>query len=192
MERPISCSTKFAPGAGGFTLIEVLVALAIVSIGLLAIAALQMTGLRVNHNAYLRTQASYIAYDIADRMRANLTAAVAGNYQVNAAAPVAPGFNCITNFTGTTVANTCSPAELAQADLFQWYASLAGSPGPPVVPALLPGSDAVIACADTPCARGSLHTVTVRWDGDRTGFTGRACPPVVDVDLLCVRIVVQL
>ncbi|MBA2491385.1 MAG: type IV pilus modification protein PilV [Gammaproteobacteria bacterium] len=185
----------------GFTLIEVLVALAIVSIGLLAIAALQATGLRVNHGAYLRTQASYVAYDIADRMRANLAAAVAGNYQVNAntppTAPVAPaapgsGFDCITNFTGTSVANTCGPAELAQADLFEWYASVAGRAGPPIVPALLPAGEATIACADTPCTRGSLHTITVRWDGDRTGAAGRNCPPQDNDDLLCVRIVVQL
>ena len=56
---------------GGFTLIEVLVALLVTSIGLLGVAALQMSGLQNNHSANLRSQASLYSYEIIDSMRAN-------------------------------------------------------------------------------------------------------------------------
>ena len=43
----------------GFSLIEVLVALFVLSIGLLGLAALQTTGLKFSHQSYERTQAVY-------------------------------------------------------------------------------------------------------------------------------------
>lgn len=55
----------------GFTLLEVLVAMLILSIGLLGLAGLMASGLRNNHSAYYRTQATWLAYDVIDRMRAN-------------------------------------------------------------------------------------------------------------------------
>jgi type IV pilus assembly protein PilV len=64
----------------GFTLVEVLVALVVLSIGLLGIASLQLSSLRWNHGASLRSQATLLAYDIVDRMRANQIAANAGDY----------------------------------------------------------------------------------------------------------------
>jgi type IV pilus assembly protein PilV len=57
----------------GFSLIEVLIALLVLAIGLLGLAALQAQGLRFNHDAYVRTQATHLAYDIVDRMRVNRT-----------------------------------------------------------------------------------------------------------------------
>lgn len=59
----------------GFTLLEVLIALVVLSIGLLSLAGLQATGLRNNHSAYLRSQATLLAYDAIDRIRANRSAA---------------------------------------------------------------------------------------------------------------------
>jgi type IV pilus assembly protein PilV len=61
--------------AAGFTLIEVLVAVIVLSIGLLGVAGLQIVSLRGNLSAASRTQASYLADDIIDRMRSNYTAA---------------------------------------------------------------------------------------------------------------------
>lgn len=55
----------------GFTLVEALVALLALSIGLLGVAGLQLTGLRNNLSASWRSQATYLSYDILDRMRAN-------------------------------------------------------------------------------------------------------------------------
>ena len=53
------------------------------SIGLLGIAALQMTSLRNNRGAHLRSQAQVMAYDIADRMRANREVALTSGYDVD-------------------------------------------------------------------------------------------------------------
>ncbi len=66
--------------AAGFTLIESLVALLVLSIGLLGVAAMQLASLQANNGAFQRTQATFLAQDIADRMRANRTAAMAGDY----------------------------------------------------------------------------------------------------------------
>lgn len=63
--------TKITTAPPGFSLIEVLVALLVLSVGLLGLAALQTTGLAFNHQSYERTQAVLQAYDIIDRMRAN-------------------------------------------------------------------------------------------------------------------------
>lgn len=66
----------------GATLIEVLVALLLLSIGLLGVAGLQINALQVNRGAHVRSQASVLAYYIADRMRANRDAALDGDYDV--------------------------------------------------------------------------------------------------------------
>ncbi len=55
----------------GFTLIEVLVSIVILAIGLLGIMNMQARALMDNQDAYLRTQAVFLAYDMADRIRAN-------------------------------------------------------------------------------------------------------------------------
>jgi type IV pilus assembly protein PilV len=90
----------------GFTLIEILVTVIVLSIGLLGLAGLQATSLKFNSTAYQRSQATSLAYDIADRMRANVVVARAGNYDIalGAAAP-----------TGTT------PAAI---DLQEWRRAL--------------------------------------------------------------------
>jgi len=66
----------------GFTLLEVLIAVLVLSVGLLGLAGLQASSLRNNHSADLRSQATILGYGIADRMRANRTAALAGSYDV--------------------------------------------------------------------------------------------------------------
>jgi type IV pilus assembly protein PilV len=68
--------------ARGTTLIETLVALLVLSIGLLGVAGLQMTSLQNNRGAHLRSQAQVLAYDVADRMRANRTIALSGGYVI--------------------------------------------------------------------------------------------------------------
>lgn len=63
-------------------MIEVLVTVLILAIGLLGLAGLQSTSLRSNHSAMLRSQATVLAYDIVDRMRANRDAALDGDYDI--------------------------------------------------------------------------------------------------------------
>jgi len=57
--------------ARGFSLIEVLVSIVVLSIGLLGLAALQVSGLRVGQSSFYRAQAAQYATDMADRLRAN-------------------------------------------------------------------------------------------------------------------------
>nr|WP_163501138.1 type IV pilus modification protein PilV [Halomonas socia] len=67
-------------GQQGVTLVEVLIAVLVLSVGLLGVAAMQTTSLQMNHSAYLRSQANNMAYDIIDRMRANRSASLDGDY----------------------------------------------------------------------------------------------------------------
>jgi type IV pilus assembly protein PilV len=104
----------------GFSLIEVLIALAVLSIGLLGLADLHTTTLRVNDGAYLRTQANVLAYNIIDRMRANASSAVNGDYNI--------GFgDSVTTQQCTGPDSACTPAELAEADLYAWTSALRDS-----------------------------------------------------------------
>ena len=64
----------------GFTLLEILVAMLVLAIGLLGLAGLMTSSMRNNLSATHRTQATWMAYDIVDRMRANRTSAVTGGY----------------------------------------------------------------------------------------------------------------
>lgn len=87
MKTSTPIARSFAAGhSGGFTLLEVLIALLVLSVGLLGIAGLQLTSLRSNHSAYLRSQATILAYDILDRMRANRAQAQADDYNTTIAA----------------------------------------------------------------------------------------------------------
>ena len=66
--------------ARGSTLIEVLIAVVIISLGLLSVAALQSVAIKSNNGSYLRSQATFLAYDLADRMRAAPASALNGDY----------------------------------------------------------------------------------------------------------------
>lgn len=128
--------------AAGFTLIEVLVALLVLSIGLLGLAALQSATLQFNHSAYLRSQATNLAYDMIDRMRANRQAALNGAYDGGFASP-APA-------CGSVVAASTTVADV---DIAAWRNALAC--------ALPSGTGSVDVAAD------GVTTVRVRWDESR-------------------------
>lgn len=86
----------------GVSLVEVLVTIVIISFGLLGVAGLLATGLRNNQSSQLRTQAAILAYDMAERMRANRPAALDQLY-----------------VTGTTTSG------VAASDKTDWAAALA-------------------------------------------------------------------
>lgn len=106
------------------TLIEVLVALLILAMGLLGLAMLQTTGLRLSTDSYSRSQATFLAYDIIERMRANRAAFMANNYHV---ADNAAALTAISTYEGCKASScacgtsTCNAAQLAQQDLGRWY-----------------------------------------------------------------------
>lgn len=76
----------------GTSMVEILVTVLVLAIGLLGLAGLQGTSLRNNQSAYARTQATNLAYEIIDAMRANVTVARAGGYNIGyGSAPSASG-----------------------------------------------------------------------------------------------------
>jgi len=97
----------------GFTLVEVLIAVLVLSVGLLGLAALQTIGTRVNHSAHLRSVATQLGYDMFDRMRANQDGFQKGFYNL----PSASSSGC---FSGTA----CTSEQVAKEDVFEWNAYL--------------------------------------------------------------------
>jgi type IV pilus assembly protein PilV len=140
---------------GGFTLIEVLVSLVVLSIGLLGTAKLMMVSSRSNDSAYLRSQATELAYEILDSIRANKQQAVAGGYATAlTAAPANPGFTCIGNVA-------CTPDNLALYDIYQWKLRLNATSGLAPAGALPGGQGAVVT---TMTGTQTPGVITVSWD----------------------------
>lgn len=143
----------------GFTLIEVLVALFVLAVGLLGLAMLQTTGLRLNTDSYSRTQATYAAYDIIDKMRAAVKGLPSNGDVVSALSNYGiPANTARSNYqackasTCNCASTTCSSAQLATYDLGQWYEQQER---------LVPGArDAGWA---TIVVNGNDVTVTMRW-----------------------------
>lgn len=104
----------------GFSMIEVMIAVLVVSFGVLGIAGALFTATRSATSNYVRQQAVQDAYDILDRMRANRTVAAqaGGSYTATATKPssTAPSTNCTTS--------TCSGAQMAAYDVWQWQTQL--------------------------------------------------------------------
>ena len=67
------------PRQKGMTLIEVLVSVLILAIGILGAAAIQLNALKYTDSSAMTSQASFIAYDMMDRIRANVDGNAAGN-----------------------------------------------------------------------------------------------------------------
>jgi len=114
-----------APRLEGFSLVEVLVALLILSIGLLGLAALQTTSLKYNTGSYFRTQATYFVYDIVDRMRANSAEVTSGGgYDVpdaSAASTAVSNYNSCKSSGCACNTASCTSSNLASYDLGSWY-----------------------------------------------------------------------
>lgn len=154
-------------GERGFTLVELLVALFILSIGLLGIGKVILYAARANDSAYLRSEATALAYQIFDDMRANRASAAAGDYTVALGPYANPGVDC--------AANPCAaPTVLAQYDLYQWKSNMLSALGPAG-----DGSVNVVAGVD-PISGATLYTatVTVQWDDTVAQKTFGASAPL--------------
>lgn len=102
-------------------MVEVLLAVVVLAIGLLAGSKMQMLGMNYTQGAQMRSTATLAANDIIDRMRLNPAGVAAGAYKdvSTDSLPINP--NCIT--TG------CSPTDLADHDLIVWASYFAKGPG---------------------------------------------------------------
>ncbi|MGH8242989.1 MAG: type IV pilus modification protein PilV [Steroidobacteraceae bacterium] len=138
--------THCTRGQSGFTMVETLVALVVLTIGLLGIAALLLKSLQAGRTATYRTQAVNLAADLADRIRMNRTAQAAYGTQFDdVAAEVGACFT-----TGG-----CDDGDLAASDLSRWKDQLAQR---------LPGGQGQVAVvAPVGAGEPANYTVTVRW-----------------------------
>lgn len=141
-----------SPRQSGMTLVEVLVTLVVISVGLLGVAALQLTSLKGNQESYVRSQAAMLAADLLDRMRANQSGFRAGNYDMA---------NDDSGFDETGTAGT-----VAETDLTSWQTT---------IDRLLPGSDAD--AAGRVERVGNVVTVTIRWKEREEQGTARSYDP---------------
>ena len=142
-------------GRRGIALIEALVAVLLLSVCALAYAALQMRGLSANASSMWRSKASLLAYDMADRMRANRSVVSAGRYNSLSGTATAP--SC-----GTSSA--CTPAQMAQLDFALWTRTLAEQlPGGSGAVCVDASPDDGTASAPGCDGSGSMFVVKVFW-----------------------------
>ena len=148
----------------GFTLIEVMVAMLIVSVGILGVAGIQLVSLQQNQSAMLNSEALMVGNTILDRIRANAQSDYGGVDYTDV--PTAAARNCITS--------SCSPAEMAVYDIAQWKCSI-NSTLEPVANTSHPVCLSLATEGKLPDGNGRIvkaidsYTVTIEWRDDRAG-----------------------
>ena len=146
----------------GFSLIEILVSLVVLSIGLMGLAGLQIAGLKGTNDAHYRTQASLLMMDLADRMRANQVGVAEGKYRTSST------INCANPPTKQCDTENCEGKELASFDRYTITCA---------IKKLLPQSQLTINCTANDCKASDLgldtqlnktHTIKVSWKEAKT------------------------
>jgi len=156
---------RHTPYQRGLTLVEAMIALLVISVGLLGIASLQLTAMNQNASSLNHSQAVWYAYEMSDRIRANLTAFATYH-----------GIDTNTAYSQDCTSSACTPAQMASADAADWATMLGNLPGGRGTVNLANAADGLI--------------VTVMWDDDGTGATGTGCDPANTSDLTCYRVAV--
>jgi type IV pilus assembly protein PilV len=123
----------------GFSLVEVLIALVIMSVGMLGIAGLFVQGMQAGRTSVLRHHAVTLAGDVADRIRANPRAGIA--YEGAGADGGCVGYG-----------NDCDEATMAAQDVFLWEQQAVDS---------LPSGGVAVDFDNT--ATPPLYTINVSW-----------------------------
>lgn len=129
----------------GFSLLEVMVAIVVFTIGLLGLGAMIGTSVRSNHVGMLHTQASFLAESIFDRMRANVQGVWADAYDGTWKGTGSPSATC-------TTASPCNAANLAANDAWTWGREVAQQ---------LPNGSGTIACTPRVAAPSAAILMTV-------------------------------
>ncbi len=124
----------------GFSLVEVLIALIIMSVGMLGIAGLYVQSMQAGRTSLFRHHAVTLAGDVADRIRANPRAGAAYTGGGNDNSCIAQNLDC-------------DEAAMADNDIFVWKAQAAGS---------LPTGDVQIIYDDSTVPPS--YQITVTWD----------------------------
>jgi type IV pilus assembly protein PilV len=111
----------------GVSLVEVLSALMVLSLGMLSVAALQIVSKRNNFDAAQRMLATQLAYDLIERMRANTSEPALAAYLEAAAGGIGGGRVDRPAQSCDSAATRCTPAEMARFDLWEWQQRLDGA-----------------------------------------------------------------
>ena len=131
----------------GFSLVEVLIALVIMSVGMLGIAGLYVQSLQAGRTSMFRHQAIHLAGDVADRIRANPNGGLAYMHATGV------NNNCV------AANNDCDVVEMARNDVWLWKRQAGNSlPGS----AATGGGDVAINFDDTLVP--PVYTITVSWE----------------------------
>jgi type IV pilus assembly protein PilV len=132
--------------AAGVSLVEVLVSIVILSIGLLGTAGLMGNSLKSTTNSYYRSQATILADDLMDRMRANQDDARAGRFDADLGDP----------------ASSCSgnAGTMALVDCTEWKEMIAGT---------FPGGDATV-----DVDANGVATIVIQWNDATESFTTKS------------------
>jgi type IV pilus assembly protein PilV len=178
--NPIMCragQSRAARRQAGFSLVELMIALIVLSIGLLGVAKLSLSSVQANGSAYMRSQATELIQEIVDDMRANQPQAIAGGYNIAMTSTIAaPGTNCETT--------TCTAAQVATFDVATWVNRLNATNGG----ALPSGAGSItVAQLNNPVTGSPENTaiVTVQWDDTvaQTAFAGANATPVTTLQI---------
>ncbi len=160
--------------ATGFSLIEVLVTVVVLSVGLLGLAGMQYQGSDSTSSAYYRSQATFIGNELAERMHANRPAVNNNEY---APINIADSQNFIDNYSNdlpncdtnsTDTAESCDTSQLAAFDIHHAVLTINEH---------LPNGRLMTTCTDSDtldvdeCTDGSPHIISIFWDGIDNGQT---------------------
>lgn len=146
-------------------MVESLVALVVLSTGMLGIASLYVSSLKAERTAQLRTQAVNLVADMADRVRANVPAA--GKYDLSGYGGTAPvKRDCVAK-------NGCSIDQLAEDDLARWVDLVKNGGGAGVPP--LPGNPTpnVVYLAAAGVGQANRYVISVEWQEPGDGANSR-------------------
>ncbi|AWF79865.1 type IV pilus modification protein PilV [Microbulbifer sp. A4B17] len=133
----------------GATLIEVLVSVLVLAVGLLGLAATQVMSLKNGNGAHHRYMAALAAQEIIERMRANPTGTIDGEYDGTVGGSGDGGSSSTPDCS-----SACSVSELAELDLYEWELILSSN---------LPAATGTIA------HNSGEVTVTISWSEQHTG-----------------------
>jgi len=168
-------SSRLPVSHDGFSLVEVMVALVVVSIGLLGIAKMQALALSSTGTAKMRSLASIQAASLASTLRAdrsywsaitaNLTVSVSSTGVVTSTQD--PTLNAAPASQCASAAAPCTSAQVAAQDLREWADTLVA-----VLPGLQVGQPvAVITCqVDATAANPVTCSIQLAWNENVVGL----------------------
>jgi len=151
----------------GFTLLEALVTVVVISIGLLGLLGLQTVSIANTQTSAARTNASVAADSMADRVRSNEAAASKGDYAYDSPFPAPPSEPKPLCVGGTN----CTAAQMAAYDFYEWNTSL---------DQLLPNGRGYLKCSATSGTQCLAYTITVAWSERDRGSNGTSDSDTTD------------